>query len=185
MRTTLFTLIGFFSLLSGTQDFDAVEIKTIKLSDSIYMLEGSGGNIGLCVGDDGVFIVDDQFAPLTKKITEAIAKVSPKPVQFVVNTHWHFDHSDGNENFGKAGALIVSHENSRDRMATDQFIALVGRSSEAYSKEGLPKITFKKSMSFHYNGETINIFHIREGIIHIIAIDDVYLSPYLFYSFYE
>ena len=103
MRNTLLILIGFFSFSLATEDFDAdaVEIKTTKLSDSIYMLEGDGGNIGLCVGNDGAFIIDDQFAPLTKKITESISKITSKPVQFVVNTHWHFDHTDGNENFGK------------------------------------------------------------------------------------
>ncbi len=174
MRNTLIALIGFIPLVSGAQDFDAVEIKTTKLSDSIYMLEGSGGNIGVCIGEDGTFIVDDQFAPLTKKITVAIGNLPPKPVQFVVNTHWHFDHTDGNENFGKAGAFIVSHENSRERMANDQLIALFGREMKAYPQEALPKITFRKSMSFHYNGETINIFHVGrahtdgDAIVHFV-----------------
>ena len=174
MRKNILILIGFLSFLSGGQDYDAVEIKSTKLSDSIYMLEGSGGNIGVCVGEDGTFIVDDQFAPLTKKITEAIVKLTPKPVQFVVNTHWHYDHTDGNENFGKAGAFIVSHENSRKRLENDQLIALFGRQMQAYPKEGLPKITFQKSMSFHYNGETINIFHVGpahtdgDAIVHFV-----------------
>ncbi|MBH31568.1 MAG: MBL fold metallo-hydrolase [Candidatus Marinimicrobia bacterium] len=174
MRKNILALIGFLSIVSGTQDFDAVEIKTTKLSDSIYMLEGSGGNIGVCIGEDGTFIVDDQFAPLTKKIMEAIAKLTPKPVQFVINTHWHHDHTDGNENFGKAGAFIVSHENSRDRMTGDQFIALFGRQMKAYPKEALPKITFQKSISFHYNAETINIFHVDrahtdgDAIVHFV-----------------
>ncbi len=141
------------------ENFDAVEIRTTQLSDSIYMLEGSGGNIGVCIGDDGTFIVDDQFAPLTDKITAAIAAVTDQPVGFVINTHWHYDHTDGNENFGEAGALIVSHENSRRRMEADQFLELFGRPQPAYSAVGLPKITFTRSMSFYLNGETIEVFH--------------------------
>lgn len=138
------------------------------------MLEGSGGNIGVCIGEDGTFIIDDQFAPLTEKITAAIGKITPKPVQFLINTHWHFDHTDGNENFGSAGAIIVSHQNSRKRMARDEVVALVGTEQKAYSRDGLPKITFKESMSFHYNGETINIFHIGrahtdgDAIVHFV-----------------
>jgi glyoxylase-like metal-dependent hydrolase (beta-lactamase superfamily II) len=195
MRNTLLILIGFFSFGFAMEDFDAdaVEIKTTKLSDSIYMLEGDGGNIGLCVGNDGAFIIDDQFAPLTKKITESISKITSKPVQFVVNTHWHFDHTDGNENFGKAGAIIVSHENSRKRLESEQFIELVGRRTEAYPKDGLPKITFKNSMSFHYNEEIINIFHVDrahtdgDAIIHfsksnVLHMGDVfvrYVFPFI------
>ena len=114
------------SLLTGApllaQNFDSVEIKTTKITNSVYLLEGSGGNIGLCTGNDGVFIVDDQFAPLTPKIKAAIARLTDKPVQFVINTHFHFDHTGGNENLGKEGSIIVSQENSRKRMQADQFI---------------------------------------------------------------
>ena len=174
MRKTSLFLIWFFVTASLAQDFDAIKIKTKKLSESIYMLEGSGGNIGVCIGEDGTFIIDDQFAPLTEKITAAIGKITPKPGQFLINTHWHFDHTDGNENFGSAGAIIVSHENSRKRMARDEVVALVGTEQKAYSRDGLPKITFKESMSFHYNGETINIFHIGrahtdgDAIVHFV-----------------
>ena len=174
MRKTSLFLIWFFVTASLAQDFDAIKIKTKKLSESIYMLEGSGGNIGVCIGEDGTFIIDDQFAPLTEKITAAIGKITPKPVQFLINTHWHFDHTDGNENFGSAGAIIVSQENSRKRMARDEVVALVGTEQKAYSRDGLPKITFKESMSFHYNGETINIFHIGrahtdgDAIVHFV-----------------
>ena len=86
------------------------------------MLTGAGGNIGLSVGADAVFVIDDQFAPLTPKITAAIAQITPKPVKFVLNTHWHFDHTGGNENIGKAGAVIVAHHNVRKRMSTEQLI---------------------------------------------------------------
>ena len=147
------------ALAQDEEDFSATEIRTTRLSGSIYMLEGSGGNIGVCIGKDGTFIVDDQFAPLTDKITAAIAQLTNQPVEFVINTHWHYDHTDGNEHFGEAGAVIVSHENSRRRMETDQFLELFDRAQPAYSAAGLPKITFSRSMSFYLNGESIDVFH--------------------------
>ncbi len=104
------------------QDFSKVEIKAEKLNETTYMLVGAGGNLGLSVGEDAVFLIDDQFAPLTPKIQAAIAAITPKPVRFVLNTHWHLDHTGGNENFGKAGAVIVAHDNVRKRMSTEQFI---------------------------------------------------------------
>src|SRR4029450_11445383 len=120
-----------------------------KLTDTVYMLEGAGGNIGVSAGPDSVFIVDAQFAPLTPKITAAIAKISAKPVQFVLNTHWHFDHTGGNENFGKAGALIVAHDNVRKRMSTEQFLEFMKMKIPAAPKDALPVVTFAQSVSFH------------------------------------
>jgi glyoxylase-like metal-dependent hydrolase (beta-lactamase superfamily II) len=148
---------------SYAQNFDTVQIRSTKLTASVYMLEGNGGNIGLCIGNDGTFIIDDQFAPLTKKIKAAIAKLTNKPVQFVINTHFHGDHSGGNKNFGREGAIIVSQENSRKRLEADQFPNLPPQGQFSDSLAGLPKITFTQSMSFHYNGETILIFHISDA----------------------
>lgn len=142
------------------QDFDEVQIRVEQVSESIYMLVGSGGNIAVSVGEDGTFMVDDQYAPLTEKIVTAIAGFTDDPVDFVINTHWHVDHTDGNENFGGAGAVIVSHANSRRRMETDQLIELFEVRQEAYSREGLPKITFDESVRFHLNGETIDVFYL-------------------------
>ena len=88
------------------QDFSAVEIKTVPVAENIYVLYGEGGNIRVSVGPDGVFLIDDQFAPLTDKIRAAIAKLSDQPIKFVLNTHWHFDHVGGNENLGSAGTII-------------------------------------------------------------------------------
>ena len=105
------------------QDFDNIEIVTPHVKDNIYYLEGSGGNIGVIVGDDGVLIVDDQFGPLTNKIEAAITDLTKLPVTFVVNSHFHYDHTDGNENFGRAGAFIVAQENARRRMESAQVLA--------------------------------------------------------------
>jgi glyoxylase-like metal-dependent hydrolase (beta-lactamase superfamily II) len=97
-------------------NFDTVQVRTIPITTNVYMLQGAGGNIGVSVGSDAVFVIDDQFAPLTKKILAAIAELTPNPVRFVVNTHWHSDHTGGNENLGQAGAIIYAHENVRRRM---------------------------------------------------------------------
>lgn len=163
LRRCLSTALVSVPLLASpamAQDFDAVQITVVPVTESIYMLQGSGGNIGVIVGEDGTFIVDDQYAPLTDKIVEAIAGITDDSVDFVINTHWHFDHTGGNENFGRMGAVIVSHENSRQRMTTDQLVELFDTEQTAYSPEGLPKITFDESVRFHLNGETIDVFHV-------------------------
>ncbi len=149
--------------LGSAQDFDNIQIETTRVTESIYMLQGSGGNIAVSIGDDGTFIVDDQFAPLTDKIVAAIAELTDHQVDFVVNSHWHYDHTDGNENFGRAGALIVAQDNSRRRMETDQIISLNGRAQPPYAEVGLPKITFSESMRFYYNDDVIDVIHTGPG----------------------
>ncbi len=149
--------------LGSAQDFDNIQIETTRVTESIYMLQGSGGNIAVSIGDDGTFIVDDQFAPLTDKIVAAIAELTDHQVDFVVNSHWHYDHTDGNENFGRAGALIVAQDNSRRRMETDQIISLNGRAQPPYADVGLPKITFLESMRFYYNDDVVDVIHTGPG----------------------
>ena len=146
----------------SAQDFDEVEILTHHVKDNIYYLEGSGGNIGVIIGDDGVLIVDNQFAPLTNKIEAAITDLTKLPVTFVVNSHFHYDHTDGNENFGKAGAFIVAQDNARRRMESAQVLAS-GYSQRRYEKVGLPKITFFDAMRFYFNDEPIHITYNGPG----------------------
>lgn len=145
------------------QDFSKVQIKTEKLSATTYMMTGEGGNLGLSIGDDAVFVIDDQFAPLTPKIKAAIAKLTKKPVKFVLNTHWHFDHTGGNENMGKAGALIVAHENVRKRMSVEGFIKFFGMKTKAEPKAALPVITFTQDISFHLNGDEMYAYHVANA----------------------
>ena len=146
--------------LALTQDFDNVQITSVQVRNNIYMLQGiggsSGGNIGVSIGTDGTFIIDDKFAPLADKITAAIAELTDKPVSFVANSHFHYDHTEGNESFGRAGAYIVAHENSRRRMEATQVLSN-GYVQNAYSDIGLPKITFFDTMRFHFNGDTIDL----------------------------
>jgi glyoxylase-like metal-dependent hydrolase (beta-lactamase superfamily II) len=145
------------------QDFNEIEITTTPVRDGIYMLQGSGGNIGVSIGDDGVIIVDDQFGPLTMKIQAAIAELSDKPVTFVMNSHFHYDHTDGNTNFGRAGAYIVAQDNARKRMESTQVLSGSGRVQEAYEAVGLPKITFEEQMRFYLNGNAVDIINTGNG----------------------
>jgi cyclase len=162
LHLTLLALL-FLPALALTQDFDNIEITTIPVRDNIYVMQGSGGNIGVSIGADGVLIIDDQFAPLSNKIAAAIAELSDQSVTFVVNSHFHYDHSDGNENFGRAGAYIVAQDNARRRMESTQVLAGSGRVQEAYDDVGLPKITFFDDMRFYFNGNTIELVNSGPG----------------------
>jgi glyoxylase-like metal-dependent hydrolase (beta-lactamase superfamily II) len=141
------------------RDFSKVEIKTVKLTDTLYVLFGSGGNIGVSAGPDGVYLIDDQFAPLSKKILAAVRKLSDKPIRFVVNTHWHRDHTGGNENMGKEGATIVAHENVRKRMSAKHFNPIFNRKSPPAPTGAWPQLTYKDGITLHLNGEHARIVH--------------------------
>ena len=136
-------------------------IKTIKVKDNIYMLQGAGGNIGVFVGEDGVFMIDDKFDNLTADILEAIKEITNEPVAYLVNTHWHGDHTGGNENMEKEGAIIISHENVRKRMSVDNIVR--GKLKKAAPKGALPILTFTKDMFFHLNGEDILVSHVHNA----------------------
>jgi cyclase len=136
------------ALAQGQQDFSAVEIKTHRLSGNVYYLEGRGGNVGVLVGNDGVLMIDDQFAPLSEKLLAAIRTLSREPIRFLVNTHVHGDHTGGNENFGKMGIDIVAHDNVRVRLARG------GGNAQAAA---LPIVTFGDKVTFHFNDETITV----------------------------
>jgi cyclase len=145
------------------QNFDSVQIKTIKVTETIFMLEGDGGNIGVLVGKDGIVLIDDQFAPLSEKIKTALKALSDKPVRFIINTHFHDDHTGGNEKFGGEGAIIVAQENSRLRMTTDQFMATFKMQLKAAPYDALPKVTFTESVTLHLNEETMQVFHVKNA----------------------
>ncbi len=136
------------------QNFDDVTIETIKLSDHVYMLVGAGGNIGVSVGDDGVFVIDDQYAPLTPKIEAAIKALTDKNLKFLVNTHHHHDHTGGNANMQKLGATIIAHDNVRKHMEMDN------KDNNTNEKDGLPIITFNDKLNLHINGEKVSVFHL-------------------------
>lgn len=149
--------------VKSTDDFKNVDIKTVKVKDGIYMLLGRGGNIGVSVGDDGVFLIDDQFAPLTEKIKSAIADITNKPIRFLINTHWHFDHTGGNENLGKEGVVIVAHHNVYERMSIDHFHTVLQMEIPASQAVALPVITFNDEVKFHLNGDHIHASHYQNA----------------------
>jgi cyclase len=142
-------------------DFDKVEIRAEEIAPGVAVLFGAGGNIGVSHGEDGTVIIDDQFAPLSGKIEQAVAGLGATPVKFVVNTHWHFDHTGGNENFGKAGATIFAHDNVRVRMAGGGTVA--GNVTPGAPKEALPVVTYDQGMRFHINGDTITLMYVGGG----------------------
>jgi cyclase len=143
-------------------DFSKVEIKATKVSGNVYMLEGSGGNIGVSVGADGILIVDDQFAPLAEKIKAALKSLGDGKLKFILNTHWHGDHTGGNVVFGPE-APIIAQTNVRKRMSTEQKSEVFKSTTPAAPREALPVITFDQSLSVHFNGEEIKVIHFPQG----------------------
>lgn len=143
------------SLAQG--NFDNVEITTQEVAPGIAVLFGAGGNIGVSHGDEATLIIDDQFAPLSTKIERAIADLGAKPVKYVVNTHWHFDHTGGNEHFGKTGATIFAHDNVRVRMANGT------ERVPAAAPEALPIVTYAQGLKVHLNGDVINLMFFGGG----------------------
>jgi len=142
------------------QDFSKVEIETTRLGSGLAMLVGAGGNLGVSTGPDGVFLVDDQYAPMTEKIRAAVRKLSPEKIRFVLNTHWHGDHTGGNENLGRGGVLILAHHAVRTRMSSEQFMAAMGQPVPPSPKEALPVVTFEEGVTLHLNGQTIEAIHV-------------------------
>ena len=153
-----------FAVTASAQqtDFSKVEIKATKVAGNVYMLQGSGGNIGVSVGNDGLLIVDDQFAPLADKIRAALKGLADKKLQFILNTHWHGDHTGGNVAFGPE-ATIIAHDNVRKRLATEQKSAVFNSTTPPSPKEALPVITFDQTLTVHFNGEEIRAIHYPKG----------------------
>ncbi|MBN1205833.1 MAG: MBL fold metallo-hydrolase [Myxococcaceae bacterium] len=161
MKTLLAALVLLPTLALAQQpDFSKTQVKTAHVAGNVHMLVGEGGNIAVSVGPDGVLVVDDQFAPLAKKINAAIDKLNKGKIQYVLNTHWHFDHTGGNALFGKEGR-IVAQDAVRTRMAADQ--KLLGMAMPASPKEALPVITYDNAMSLFFNGEEIRLTHLPAG----------------------
>ena len=164
MKNVIFCLsLTVFFITYAQRDWDKVSITSEQLSDNIYVLFGSGGNIGLVIGEESAYIIDDQFAPLSDKILAHIGSLTDKPVKWVLNTHWHGDHTGGNENLAKAGALIIAHENVRTRMSTKQTRS-GGRILEPSPMEALPVITFNDKMTLYLdNGNTMHAMHVNDA----------------------
>ncbi len=193
MRAIFFLAI-FLSLPGVAQAQDKkIAFSTTQLSDTVYMLTGRGGNVGISAGEDGVYIIDDQVRPVTAQLLEAIRKISDKPIRFVVNTHYHADHTGGNETIGKSGAVIIAHDNVYKRMNTEQVSIFTQSTTPPYAEAALPVVTFNDQLSLNFNGETATAHHVANGhtdgdsIVHfptsnVIHMGDMYfntLYPYI------
>jgi glyoxylase-like metal-dependent hydrolase (beta-lactamase superfamily II) len=140
-----------------------VDYVPTTLSSTVTMIKGRGGNIAVSAGEDGVFIIDDQLEPLTDQLVTAIRSISDQPIRFVINTHYHGDHVCGNEKIGKAGAVIIAHDNIRERMTTDQFNHFFNDTTPAWPKGALPVVTFNDQVTLHLNGEAVTAHHVPRG----------------------
>jgi glyoxylase-like metal-dependent hydrolase (beta-lactamase superfamily II) len=164
-RIIIAALAGGAMLFAGianaqqTGDFSKVEIKVTDLGNKIYVLEGQGGNITVAIGADGIIMVDTQFAPLHNKIKAAIEKLSPLPIKYVINTHFHCDHTGGNEAFGKDGAIVVAHENVKTRLAAGALNNVSGDLVPPAPVLALPKETYKDTMTVRLVGRTAELKH--------------------------
>ncbi len=166
------------------------KIIPVPVTEQIYMIAGEGGNIGFNIGRDGTFLIDDQFAPLTEKIVAAIKSVGGDYPKFLINTHYHGDHTGGNEKLGKSGALIFSHDNVRDRLSMGSFIEAFKMKRASVAREGLPVVTFSKDISFHLNGETIRALHVPnahtdgDSFIYFKEANVIHAGDFFFNGFY-
>lgn len=184
------TLLMALTATAFAQSMDDVEIGVEPVADGVYMLTGRGGNIGLVVTDDGAFLIDDQYAPLTDKILEAVRSVTDQPVKFVLNTHWHGDHTGGNENLAGQGTLVVAHDNVRERMSSEQVSEFFGRSTPASPDGALPVVTFSDAVTFHLGGQRIHAFHLPhahtdgDSVVHLSDANVIHTGDIVFYGLY-
>ena len=190
MRKTTFALaiLAIALPLAAQPDFSKVEVKATKVAGSVYMLTGAGGNIGVSVGDDGIVVVDDQYAPLAEKIRAALKGITDKPVRFVLNTHYHGDHTGGNEAFGKEGTPIIAHDNVRGRLAAGTTRR--GTATPPAPKSALPIVTFNDKLTVHLNGEEVRAVHFPAGhtdgdsVIYFTKSNVVHMGDDYFNGFY-
>ncbi len=159
LKKLLFVSLLIFVLPLQAQDFSGIQIESVRINEDFYVLYGSGGNIGVFVGEDGLIMIDSQFAPLSERITDAITRISGDDIKFVINTHWHGDHTGGNENFSADGAVIVAHEYVKRRMSMEVFLPLYNSRVMPSPIGALPTVTFMEDISFHSGNETLTAIH--------------------------
>jgi glyoxylase-like metal-dependent hydrolase (beta-lactamase superfamily II) len=151
------------SQVCAQQNFDTVRIRPVMIKENIYMLKGSGGNIGVLTGKDGNLLIDDQFAPLSEKIKTAVQSLDKGPIKYLINTHLHGDHTGGNENFRKDGVTIIAQEHVRNRMMKEQYNAVRKTTIPPSNPDALPVVTFEDHISLHVNGEDLDVIHYNFG----------------------
>ena len=189
-------ILLFFSTLiiitdvAADHHWEDVKYSTVEVRNNIFVMMAEGGNLAVFIGEEGTFLIDDQFAPLTKNILKEIKKIGGDIPKFLVNTHWHFDHTGGNENLGKAGTLIVAHDNVRKLLSTDNTIKAFNKEIKASPKQALPVVTFSTDTSFHINNETIHVFHVHnahtngDSVVHFKKANVIHTGDVWFNGFY-
>jgi len=189
LSVVLFLVAG-LAPFAAAGHHEEVKIAVNRVSDGIYMVTGKGGNIGLFIGEDGTFLIDDQFAPLTEKILAAIKSVGGEHPRFLINTHYHGDHTGGNEKLGKKGTLIFSHHNVRERLENGSYIAPFKMKRPPVGKEGLPVVTCSKKVKFHFNGDTVHVKHVPhahtdgDSFIFFEKANVIHAGDFVFNGFY-
>ena len=169
---------------------EAVEYIATPLSGTLTMIKGRGGNIAVSAGEDGLYIIDDQLEPLTDQLLAAISKISDQPIRFVINTHYHGDHVGGNEQIGKAGAVIIAHDNIHKRMSSDQFSHFWNKTTPAWPAGSLPVISFNDRVTLRFNGEEATVYHVPNGhtdgdsIVHFPASNVIHMGDIYFNGLY-
>ncbi len=190
MKSLLLLIVLLYTSGSVQAQEKKVEFSTFQLSDTVYMLKGQGGNVGISAGEDGLYIIDDQVRPVTAQLLQALRKISDKPIRFVINTHYHADHTGGNETIGKAGAVIIAHDNNRKRMSTEQVSNFTKQTTPPYAKAALPVVTFNDQLSLHLNGETATAYYVANGhtdgdvIIHFPVSNVIHMGDMYFNTIY-
>lgn len=175
---------------AAAQDWEAVVVEATPVAGSVHLVTGRGGNLAVSTGEDGIFLVDDQFAPLTGRIRAALHELQEGTIRFLLNTHWHGDHTGGNENFGQGGSMIIAHDKVRERMSVPQVQKLRGRTVPASPAGALPILTFSGELRFHLNGEEIHVFHVPnahtdgDAIVHFKGSDVIHLGDVFFNGSY-
>ena len=148
------------SAVISTAELHAQQIRTLDLGTGLHMIAGAGGNLAVSTGNDGMFLVDDQVAAVTPQLRDVLAGLGSETPRFIINTHWHGDHTGGNEAMGGDGSIIVAHENVRVRMSMPQFIEDLNNRTQASPEVALPAITFTSELTFHWNGDSITVRHL-------------------------
>ncbi len=168
----------------------ADELRSTAVSGHVHMISGKGGNVGVSAGPDGVFLIDDQYAPGAPALLAAARAIRDAPLRFVINTHWHGDHTGGNEAAGDAGAIIMAHDNVRKRLNSEQFLEFFKSRSGPRPPAALPVITFTEQLSLHLNGDRIDVIHVAaahtdgDSIIHFQQADVLHMGDVFFHGMY-
>jgi cyclase len=169
---------------------DEVDITTTHVGGQVHMLQGRGGNLAVFAGEDGILLVDDQYAPMSEKIRAAVGEIHPGPLRFLINTHYHADHTEGNEEVAEPVTVVFAHDNVRQRLTADQFIAGIEYTMKAAPEGDLPVVTFNDRLTFHFNGEAVTAHHVArahtdgDSIIHFPDSNVIHMGDVFFNGFY-